>query len=499
MKYQIYILPKKRDKFFQHFLSGTAEDKYLNNYRVFESEIETNERFFDFATKQISVPILSVTRGDFYLTNFLRVYDNLQKKYYYYDVLGVAKQTQNVIIFDIKLDEYHTFFNNRGNYYNFKGYLKFSNTRAIDDNNKLFTLPTKSLGDFTFKSLPFKYFSDGKSYVYALIIFKGSESGINKVVCDTWSSIFANIVSTATFAGRVGKFTRHYKSGDTWKTQDETIEIIGVYVVPFYFIDSEEKEKTYWTIDVNGFTAQTFYQFIAAPKLTQEIDLNNYRTKIVEFGTFSSRLNLGVSGGKIKINAQLIVLGDGIDVILWNGTQKVSIAKDLEIVVSSSAINQYINSNKMALALKGIAAAGGTVASIATGNIAGAISGVAAGLNIANEVYQETQKTGNLYGNSGAELSYTFTKPAVLQNINDPFYLWIFSPENENFLIETKFLFGGDCRNAPISFVSMINFDKQNPTAAYNYYEFSKIVSDYPQANRIVPLLLGGIEMEFLE
>ena len=155
MKYQIYILPKKRDKFFQHFLSATAEDNYLNNYRVFESEIETNERFFDFAAKQISVPILSVTRGDFYLTNFLRVYDNLQNKYYYYDVLDIAKQTQNIIIFNVKLDEYHTFFNNRGRDYNFLGYLRNSNTRAISDNDKVFAEPSNSFSDFETVLKPF--------------------------------------------------------------------------------------------------------------------------------------------------------------------------------------------------------------------------------------------------------------------------------------------------------------------------------------------------------
>ena len=77
--------------------------------------------------------------------------------------------------------------------------------------------------------------------------------------------------------------------------------------------------------------------------------------------------------------------------------------------------------------------------------------------------------------------------------------IWIYNPENEDKLIEAKFIVGGDCQNLPISFDLMKSTDKTNPTAAYNYYEFTKIVSDYPQANRIAPLLLGGIEMEFIE
>ena len=77
--------------------------------------------------------------------------------------------------------------------------------------------------------------------------------------------------------------------------------------------------------------------------------------------------------------------------------------------------------------------------------------------------------------------------------------MWIFTPENYNQIFESKLLIGGDCQNMPIAFELMKSADKTNPTAAYNYYEFTKIVSDYPQANRIAPLLLGGIEMEFIE
>ena len=77
--------------------------------------------------------------------------------------------------------------------------------------------------------------------------------------------------------------------------------------------------------------------------------------------------------------------------------------------------------------------------------------------------------------------------------------MWIFTPENYSQLINAKLLIGGDCQNLPISFELMKSTDKTKPTAAYNYYEFTKIVSDYPQANRIAPLLLGGIEIEFIE
>lgn len=498
MEYQAYVLPKKRDRFFQHFLSPTAEDNYLKTYTVLSGDINVTGSFFDMGMREIALPYDNISKVvDFYLVNFLRIKEN--GYYYYYNVTGVIKQTPKLIRYTIELDEYHTFFNNRGKDYNFKGYLKFSNTRCIADEAKLFTPPSKSLNEFRYKSLPFEKSISNELPTASILIFKGATTGINAVVCDTYHQNFVQAIDPLQWAGKLGKLQYHHKEGDTDKTLDETIEIIAAYIVPQYFIGTKWVSNAYWTYATTDAPLNKFYSFTPAPPVSQDIDVSKYRTKIIEFGTFSSRLNLGVNGGKLTVFAQMVKLGDGIDVILWNGTQKISISKDFEVVVSSSAINQYINSNKITLALKSIAAIGGTAASAATGNIVGVIGGVAAGANIANEIYQETQKTGNLYGNSGAELSYLFTNSNTLTNINDPFYLWEFDPENEDFLIETKFLYGGDCRNLPISFELMKTTDKTNPTAAYNYYEFTKIVSDYPQANRIAPLLLGGIEMEFIE
>ena len=197
----------------------------------------------------------------------------------------------------------------------------------------------------------------------------------------------------------------------------------------------------------------------------------------------------------MTINAKLNVLSDNIDIVLWYGTQRLSITKDFECVVSSSALNQYLNSNAITLALKTIAAAGMTLGGVATGNILGGIGGVSSGVSLFSEIYQQQQTVGNTYGTSGAELNYKFFNNYTL----DPFYVWIYFPKNYYQINNAKLLIGGDCQNMPISFELMKSADKANPTAAYNYYEFTKIVSDYPQANRIAPLLLGGIEMEFIE
>lgn len=498
MEYQAYILPKKRDRFFQHFLSSTAEDVYLNKYTALTGDITLTGSFFDMGMREIALPYDNISKIiDFYLVNFMRVKDGAN--YYYYNITGVIKQTQTLILYRVELDEYHTFFNNHGNYYNFKGYLKYSNTRCVADEAKLFTPPSKSLSEYRYKSLPFKTFFDGVRTA-SVLVFKGAKTGINVVVVNENSPNFYQSMIPLNWAGKLSNLRYHYKDGDEKKTLDENIEIIAAYIIPQYYIEtSGGRDSNYWTFTTTNAPQYDFYVFTPSLAISQDIDITNYHTKIIEFGTFSSRLNLGVNGKILTVFTQLVKMGDGIEIILWCGSQKISISKDFEVVISSSAINQYINSNKITLALKGIAAVGGTAASIVTGNIVGAISGVAAGANIANEVYQETQKTGNIYGESGAELSYLFTNNNTLMHTNDPFYLWVFDPENENFLIETKLLYGGDCRNLPISFEYMTTMDRKNPTAAYNYYEFTKIVSDYPQVNRIAPLLLGGIEMEFIE
>lgn len=500
MKYQIYILPKKRDKFFQHFLSETAEDNYLNNYRVFESEIETNERFFDFATKQISVPILSVTRGDFYLTNFLRVYDNLQNKYYYYDVLGVEKQTQNIIIFNIKLDEYHTIFNNRGRDYNFLGYLRNSNTRAISDNDKVFAEPSNSFSDFETVLKPFNTV-DNIPKATAVIAFKGSLSGVNVAVLSSDNQDVNSLIRTVAGVAKAGKLKyTYYQAESSSQTfikveKEENIEIINAYIIPFYFIGSRYGTgylSTYWS---DG--TFTFENFDAAPKVTQNFNMTDeYRFKIIEFGTFPSRLRLSPSCGNIVINAKMTKLSDGVEITLWNGTQKISITKDFTITVASSAINQYINSNSISNSLRILAGVGKVIGGAVSGNAAAAGSGITSVISTAVDTASSGLQTGQIYGNSAAELSYNF-----LPNYKaDPFYLWIFEPKNAKYLRNIKANYGGYCNEISVSFSSIKIRDKTNPSNnVYNYYEFSKIISDYPQVNRIAPLLLGGVEMEFLD
>ena len=79
-------------------------------------------------------------------------------------------------------------------------------------------------------------------------------------------------------------------------------------------------------------------------------------------------------------------------------------------------------------------------------------------------------------------------------------YPYSWKKRNIKYLENVKLNYGGYCNEIGVSFSSMKIRDKTNPSNnVYNYYEFSKIVSDYPQANRIAPLLLGGIEMEFLD
>ena len=141
--------------------------------------------------------------------------------------------------------------------------------------------------------------------------------------------------------------------------------------------------------------------------------------------------------------------------------------------------------------MNSLSAIGGLAAGIATGNVVSIIGSAKAGIDVGNELFQQTQRPSSTYGGGNAAITYG--------KLSRGFGMWIFTPENYNQLFESKLLIGGDCQNLPISFELMKSTDKTKPTAAYNYYEFTKIVSDYPQANRIAPLLLGGIEIEFIE
>ena len=479
MKYQIYILPKKRNKFFQHFLSDTAEDKYLNNYRVFENEIETNERFFDFAAKQISVPILSVTRGDFYLANFLRVYDNLQNKYYYYDVLDVAKQTQNIIIYNVKLDEYHTIFNNRGSDYNFLGYLRNSNTRTILDEDKIFAAPAKSIKDFTTISPDI-----WESNFVGVGVINIAGGGLVCLITDeqpTWKLAYSAIY-TALSSG-----TLKHVTGNTVK--NEEFEIISGYVVNSLLIKKTQETITHYESPDGVYK---LYLSMSSGEHSFVFDIQNYRTNLVEFGTYSNRINLGTNGKNLNLHVKLVVLSDNIEITLYTGTQKISVTEDFAVPLQISALTSYWNTNKISVALNAISAIGGTAAGIATGNVAALVGSAKTAVDIGNEIYRASETPKDIYGKSGAELTYSFSPKGVV--------IWIYEPENIKYLENIKLNYGGYCNEIGVSFSSIKTRDKTNPSNnVYNYYEFSKIVSDYPQANRIAPLLLGGIEMEFLD
>lgn len=481
MEYQAYILPKKRDRFFQHFLSNTAEDIYLNKYTALTGVINVTGAFFDMGMREIALPYDNISKVvDFYLVNFLRIKEN--DYYYYYNVTGVIKQTPKLIRYAIELDEYHTFFNNRGRDYNFKGYLKFSNTRCVADESKLFLTPSKSMETET------KIAADWTGGYIGIGCVKWSKGGFSIIVTDPVDYIKGALDNIYNLLknGELDIIT--YPNAETPVKVTEKFEIVSSYIVPEILIEPYYKDITLYK---NG--GWVGYSFRETGAKTFTIPIQDYRTKIVEFGTFSSRINCGVNGKDITAIIELTAnaISSDIDISLSIGTQKISITNDFGITLTISALTSYLSSNKMSLAMNSLSAIGGLAAGIATGNVVSIIGSAKAGIDVGNDIFQQSQRPSSTYGSGNAALTYG--------KLRRGFGLWIFSPENYNQLFESKLLIGGDCQNLPISFELMKSIDKTNPTAAYNYYEFTKIVSDYPQANRIALLLLGGIEMEFIE
>ena len=481
MEYQAYILPKKRDRFFQHFLSSTAEDNYLKAYTALTGDINVTGSFFDMGMREIALPYDNISKAiDFYLVNFLRIKEN--GYYYYYNVTGVIKQTPKLIRYSIELDEYHTFFNNRGRDYNFKGYLKFSNTRCIADESKLFLNPSKSMEPET------KIAADWTGGYIGIGCVKWGRGGFSIIVTDSQISV----------AYAVDHIYNLLKDGEIDIVQGpnsekpskvtEKFEILNGYIVPEILIEPYYKDLIQYQ---RG--AYKGYSFRETGAKTFTIPIQDYRTKIVEFGTFSSRINCGVNGKDITAIIELTAneVSSDIDISLSIGTQKISLTNDFGFTLTISALTSYLSSNKISIAMNSLSAIGGLAAGIATGNVVSIIGSAKAGIDVGNEIFQQSQRPSSTYGSGNAALTYG--------KLSRGFGLWIFSPENYNQLFESKLLIGGDCQNLPISFELMKSTDKTNSTAVYNYYEFTKIVSDYPQANRIAPLLLGGIEMEFIE
>ena len=481
MEYQAYILPTKRDKFFQHFLTSTAEDVYLNKYTALTGDINLAGSFFDMGMREIALPYDNISKVvDFYLVNFLRIKEN--GYYYYYNVTGVIKQTPKLIRYSVELDEYHTFFNNRGRDYNFKGYLKFSNTRCIADESKLFLTPSKSMEPET------KIAAEWTGGYIGIGCVKWSRGGFSIIVTDAQISVAYAIdhIYNLLKDGEIDIIQSPNSENPSKVT--EKFEIVSGYIVPEILIESYYKDIIQYQ---RG--AYKGYSFRETGAKTFTIPIQDYRTKIVEFGTFSSRINCGVNGKDITAIIELTAneVSSDIDISLSIGTQKISLSDDFGFTLTISALTSYLSSNKISIAMNSLSAIGGLAAGIATGNVVSIIGSAKAGIDVGNDIFQQTQRPSSTYGGGNAAITYG--------KLSRGFGMWIFTPENYSQLINAKLLIGGDCQNLPISFELMKSTDKTKPTAAYNYYEFTKIVSDYPQANRIAPLLLGGIEIEFIE
>lgn len=481
MEYQAYILPTKRDKFFQHFLTSTAEDVYLNKYTALTGDINLAGSFFDMGMREIALPYDNISKVvDFYLVNFLRIKEN--GYYYYYNVTGVIKQTPKLIRYSVELDEYHTFFNNRGRDYNFKGYLKFSNTRCIADESKLFLTPSKSMEPET------KIAAEWTGGYIGIGCVKWSRGGFSIIVTDAQISVAYAIdhIYNLLKDGEIDIIQSPNSENPSKVT--EKFEIVSGYIVPEILIEPYYKDIIQYQ---RG--AYKGYSFRETGAKTFTIPIQDYRTKIVEFGTFSSRINCGVNGKDITAIIELTAneVSSDIDISLSIGTQKISLSDDFGFTLTISALTSYLSSNKISIAMNSLSAIGGLAAGIATGNVVSIIGSAKAGIDVGNDIFQQTQRPSSTYGGGNAAITYG--------KLSRGFGMWIFTPENYSQLINAKLLIGGDCQNLPISFELMKSTDKTKPTAAYNYYEFTKIVSDYPQANRIAPLLLGGIEIEFIE
>lgn len=478
MEYQAYILPKKRDKFFQHFLSAEAEDRYLSTYAALSTDITTNNRFFNIAIKDFAIPVDKIKRSqDFYLINFLRVKEN--GNFYYYNITGVIKQTQELIIYSVELDEYHTYFNNHGKDYDFEGRLKFSNTNYIEDAQKIYLQPAKSTKNERVIG------ADWAGGFIGIGCVKWNRGGFGIIVTDPQEVVEGaiNYIFSLLKDGEVTLIVGPNSENPQQTT--EKFEILSGYIVPKILIEPYYKDLYRYEHGV-----YKGYSFRETGIQTFNIPIQDYRTAVVEFGTFSSRINVGVNGKNIKANIELTAndLSSDIDISLTIGTQKISLTNDFGITLAVSQFTSYISSNKISIALNALSAVGGLAAGVVTGNVVSMIGSAKAGIDVGNEIYQQSQKQSTTYGSGNAALTYG--------KLLSAFGMWMYSPENENYLISMRSLYGGDCQNVNVYFADIKAIDKGFGVI---FYEFTKINSNYPQVNRIAPLLLGGIEIQYIE
>lgn len=478
--YCIYLfkLPYSRD-IHTHFTSKGAEDFYLKSYMLDGTPITYNKTLNPRA-KSFRVDLQKFVKPKD--ITYAIIVDNSNGEFYYYYVTDFAVLSPFTVELFVEMDIYHTYFNNRGNYIEFSGYLLQSNTLASVSDVGTARRPTGE----PFKCESYQDFFEDNSK-YSLIVFLSlSKSGAITLVYNemglTSPTDYDHIIEVLT----AGKATMRVIG--TTSTREETYSIISAYIVPARLVgyNSETGNRQY-TITYDNHD----YVFFVAGGTEVKLNYFPFGRYVNAVGTPFNRLNLdNKNPSEIKISLN-VKSGNPSILINVDNTRFLNIVEDFSVSVNYSQEAQFYAQNRVSLGINGISA-GINAGKLFGGDISALSELSNTLLSSINDCYKAAQQplTNVISGNYSVYTTYNIYGGSGV-------FLQQFSSRNQDNLYNSYQIYGGNMDNTLIEFSAALLTDKKLPTRFYKFSLFDK--TENAVFSRVEQMFKDGIFIKFWE
>lgn len=471
----------------RHFVSKVAEDTFFNKYALHSAPI-TCERVFNPKAREFSINISEIP--EYEQASYLIA--THKGKFYYYYITDYNVINGITVVYKVEEDIYHTYFNNRGDFFNFSGRLSQSNTKS-----DIVYYPTGKAFKKTNQEIFFESHTKVQNRYYtALIYINLQKDGLTVLRSRISSPAIRDAIMSIYAALNQGKLYEHL--GETTK-ELQTFSLIGAYIVPSELLEEKTDFTTgiYWTTYEN-----TFFFYSAKGKQVVKKVIPNKKTSNY-FGTPFNKLNYGNSENEVTLSAQLFTEDCAPSLIISvNNTEFLDVIDDFTFTAAYSQYAQYLAQNKATFALNSISALVGIVTSVVTHQPLTAFAGVMQlaqmGANI-NEASNAEHKIVNAVGNVVA----TVEKSSLLGLL-----LMQYSTEKQEIIDKNFVIFGGECSGKDQTFSDIVSIDgdKNVYKSSGFFYRFSYIESGNGGTlggsafmNKIADMFTSGIRIYYIQ
>lgn len=468
----------------RHFVSEVAEDTFFNKYALNSAPIIC-VRVFNPKAREFSVNVSEISNYD--QASYLIATHNGNFYYYYITDYNVINGV--TVVYKVEEDIYHTYFNNRGDFINFRGRLSQSNSNSED-----ILYPT---GTPFFIDSEERFFDSQK--VVPIVYLNFEKSGILTIRMKDAYALINFAISEVLSALKDGNLNLYV--GST-KQFNENFNLLGVFIVPEKLV----KEPVTGTGQYSWQTTNGVYTLYPATGLKVSKLITPKKKTANFFGTPFKKINIGNEQKEIEIAAQLFLSnGDPSLLLSVNDITFLNVIDDFAITGTYSEFSNYLTQNKISLAMNVVSAVAGLGTAIATKNPIPAINAVKTTIDTGNAVYQESIKEQSIVTNGGGNAIATYEKSKLsLAGVT----IQSFTAKRQNKIDNYFTAFGGECSGKYQIFGDIIAVDGDKSVYKNSgfFYRFSYIESGNGGTlggnafmNKIADMFTSGIRIYYIQ